>query len=778
MALMQAYKSLIVAVHGLNPTSTEHHAEATWTANGRLWLRDFLPAQLPQARILLFGYNANVAFESSVAGVRGQAENLLNRLDLARSALHTTKLNPQYEPIGRATYGIAFFATPHQGGNFAGLGDIAATIARSFVRSPKNSFMEALQKDTLFGDELVQNFRHLLEDFRILSFRESLPFKKLGLIVDSKSATLGLAGARETVIDLDADHANACKFASTDDDAYVQVAGNLCRLVGSAVREAANLERLENLGAVAAPTLPSPATGPEGPHFLVPYTENPSFVGRHEILAKVKERLRPGPDGQADWSQSRVALCGLGGVGKTQIALQYAYWLRREHPECSVFWIHASSVGRFQKAFKQVAQDCRIPGAQNPEADLLVLVRDWLKGPSSGKWLMIIDNADDGDLFESCQREWPVVTPLSSQADSPRLGEFVPDCSHGAILVTTRNKQAGDLLMKGRELSEVQRMSESESADLVRRSLQLRDGDTEDLDRLAKSLECLPLALAQSAAYMRWNSMRPGRYLELLEKKPLGLLSHSFEDSGRDLEMPNAVVSTWILSFEQIAEKKPLAAKLLQLMACLDRQAIPMSLIRGQLDEDEVERALGILKAFSLITEDESGDAYSLHRLVQMVTRQWSISRDAMDTFAEEALDLVACAFLPSDAFEDWDQCSTLLPHARAILSITADKTSASPARAPLLCAAGLHLSTQGPYQEAKSMLQEAYAIRLRLKGPDHQDTLSSMIDLGLVYIFGHCYDEAFELVTEVVATQQSVLGPNHPRTLSSMHYLAMIYDC
>lgn len=75
----------IVCIHGLNPSNKENHAEATWTAsNGKMWIRDFLPAQLPTARIFLFGYNANVAFETSIAGVDEHAENLLNRLKLKR----------------------------------------------------------------------------------------------------------------------------------------------------------------------------------------------------------------------------------------------------------------------------------------------------------------------------------------------------------------------------------------------------------------------------------------------------------------------------------------------------------------------------------------------------------------------------------------------------------------------------------------------------------------------------------------------------------------------
>jgi hypothetical protein len=82
--LMLTERLSIVAVHGLNPTNETFHAEDTWKSGDKLWLRDFLPELLPRARVLLFGYNSNVAFASSTAGVREQAENLLNRLWLKR----------------------------------------------------------------------------------------------------------------------------------------------------------------------------------------------------------------------------------------------------------------------------------------------------------------------------------------------------------------------------------------------------------------------------------------------------------------------------------------------------------------------------------------------------------------------------------------------------------------------------------------------------------------------------------------------------------------------
>jgi hypothetical protein len=96
--------------------------------------------------------------------------------------LTEAKLNDVYKPIREATYGISFFATPHRGGNHAKLGDIVASVAKGILRPPDNTFMEALTKDSMFAQEIIDDFRHQLENFVVLSFFETLPYKKIGLV--------------------------------------------------------------------------------------------------------------------------------------------------------------------------------------------------------------------------------------------------------------------------------------------------------------------------------------------------------------------------------------------------------------------------------------------------------------------------------------------------------------------------------------------------------------------------------------------------------------------
>jgi len=130
-----------------------------------------------------------------------------------------------------------FFATPHQGGNYGKLGDLAAKVVKAVLHNPNNNFMEALKKDSLFSNEIVENFKHQLEDYRILSFYESIPLKTVGIIVDKKSATLGLPGSREQQLPLEADHSEVCKFVSPSDSNYEMVIGNLSEMVENALKE-------------------------------------------------------------------------------------------------------------------------------------------------------------------------------------------------------------------------------------------------------------------------------------------------------------------------------------------------------------------------------------------------------------------------------------------------------------------------------------------------------------------------------------------------------------
>ncbi|KAI0468423.1 hypothetical protein F4859DRAFT_516973 [Xylaria cf. heliscus] len=278
----------IIAIHGLNPVNNKSHAEATWTSEGKLWLRDFLPQRVPRARICLFGYNSNIAFGSSIAGVREQGENILNclqqiRIDdphrplifvchslgglLIKTALVHAKADSTYEQIWKSTFGLVFFATPQQGGNHANIGDVMAGIVRCVLRNPANTFMAALKSNSILLNMITDDFRQMLEDFQILSFYETRPLGSLGIIVDHKSAVLGLPGTRERQVPVEADHKSICKFASREDLQYRRVENNIALMISRATSLASRQGR----------------NGEEA----YDNTENISFtIGRHNIITQ------------------------------------------------------------------------------------------------------------------------------------------------------------------------------------------------------------------------------------------------------------------------------------------------------------------------------------------------------------------------------------------------------------------------------------------------------------------------------------------------------------
>ncbi|KAI0383731.1 hypothetical protein F5Y04DRAFT_249567 [Hypomontagnella monticulosa] len=245
----------IVAIHGLNPFDTPNHSEATWTASERLWLRDFLPTQVPNARIFLFGYNSNVVFNTAAAGVRNQAKNILAGLAqhrkgnlnrplvfichslgglIVKKALVLSAIDRKYEPILRSTHGIVFFGTPHNGGNYAGVGSIISNIGRSLLGNPSNDFINALSRNSHVLVAITDDFRHLSEQLQFICFYETLPLGRFGIIVDQHSATLGFSGIRETDIALEADHNSMCKFSDGADLTYGLVEGYIVDMIDEA----------------------------------------------------------------------------------------------------------------------------------------------------------------------------------------------------------------------------------------------------------------------------------------------------------------------------------------------------------------------------------------------------------------------------------------------------------------------------------------------------------------------------------------------------------------
>ncbi|KAL4957901.1 hypothetical protein BDW69DRAFT_180144 [Aspergillus filifer] len=777
----------IVAIHGLNPKNKENHAERTWEAsNGKMWLRDFLPKQLPQARILLFGYNSNVSIQSSSAGVREQAQYLLNRLWLERQGCETrpiifiahslggilvkealvqAKLGHTYQSIQTSTYGIVFFGTPHRGSHLAKLGETLAKAVRAFLRTPNNTFINALKENDLYANELSANFQQLLEDYKYINFYETLPLRSLGIIVEKSSSTLGLPDSRELAVALLGDHESICRYMDEEDDNYKHVSRLITRFAGIAMRECEEIS-LFGVDSRSSTLVESTlvAEEKEEPKIcMIPFRRNPGFVGRVSILEHLKALTVP------EIATSRIALYGFGGVGKSQIAIEVAHRIYSEH-HASVFWISASSIYRFREGYSTIFDEYISPGSDS-KCDKLLAVKEWFE-KEHYKWTLIIDNADETSLFESPK-------PGKQSGESQSIVEFLPESKSGVILVTTRNKAAAVKFTKGvaNAMVEVKVMTNEESKRLIKNSVTDHILEEDEMDELSQLLGNLPLAIVQAAAFMQENTISVSEYIELYndsEETSMDLLCEPFETLGRDTGVPNAVATTLIMSISQIKDRDSRAVEILQLIAFLDRNEVPKGLIQNKVKRAlDLTKALGTLKAFSLIMALDKKGNFAFHRLVQLVLRKWLILDSLYDEKLIQALELLDQVY-PDATFENWGICGSYLAHAQSVLSLLPEvKGETRQKRSHLEEGIAYYLWSQGRHEEAERLDLRLLEEKKEEFGPEHPETLEAMSALSSTYYDQARWPEAEKLDAFVADVRRRTLGNRDHLTLTTISNLA-----
>ena len=438
-----------------------------------------------------------------------------------------------------------------------------------------------------------------------------------------------------------------------------------------------------------------------------------------------------------------------------------------QEPKTSIFWVHASSEARFQESFDQIGKMLGVPGLEDPSQDSKLLVRKKLMTVAVGPWLMIVDNADDNDLMYS----------------GPNLARYLPTCSHGRIVATTRDREIAISMATIRGAIEIPKMEPNECEQLVNIMLSTTDfdeKDKEDAKRLGQILDYLPLAISQAAAYIEVKSLDIHTYLQIYEQKKIEMLSTKFESPGReDSEVPNAVVATWKLSLESIQGKDPRAVDMLSLMAFYDRQGIPGTLLQeGIGDLSTFVEPRSILINFSLIKCNKKADTYEIHRLVHMVIRSWvhEQGQSKEDNIAKHALKIVNSAF-PEDILDKWVDCVPLVPHGRAVLQYKSTFLSSDQAleRASLLHKMAKYLLEAGEYSAARDMEEEAMNLRTAQCGTKHPATLACMRNLALIYQRQGHNDEAERLLVQDAETMIRLFGWEDKETLASLAQLAQL---
>ena len=242
----------------------------------------------------------------------------------------------------------------------------------------------------------------------------------------------------------------------------------------------------------------------------------------------------------------------------------------------------------------------------------------------------------------------------------------------GTILVTSRDERIGHRLAGSRAVIVLESMEKSEATESLRSRMDEDEGDDpEAASQLLESLDYLPLAITQAAAFISQNDITLAQYLQLLcthDSQTQALLEKDLGDPRRDLDSDHSVIRTWKISMGVISERNALAIETLYFMAMVDRQAIPRSLLPQDTEVPlDIIEVLGVLQAFSLIKSVAKGESYQMHRLVQVSAQRWLETQGQTKRWQKQVF-LRIETMIPLPVFEPWKYCDELHPHAQRVL--------------------------------------------------------------------------------------------------------------
>ena len=514
---------------------------------------------------------------------------------------------------------------------------------------------------------------------------------------------------------------------------------------------------------VATGEQPLPAsTDTEGeqvatPVWNVAYNRNPFFTGREDLLSIIEEYLESG-------STASCALCGLGGMGKTQLAVEYAHRHRERYR--AVFWVRAASRETLIADYLEMADLLHLGGKQGQDQMITVtMFKRWLAHHDG--WLLILDNADDLSL----------------------LSDFLPTGGKGHTLLTTRAQATGTL---ARRIS-VEKLDLDESMLLLLRRARLLQPDApldsvalamlSSAESMVQALDGLPLAIDQAGAYIEETECSLAAYLQLYRKRRRDLLRRR---SGALRDYPHTVASTWSLSFQQVEAANPAAADLLRLCAFLDPDVIPEVIITegaallGPVLEAVAADPLGwndaiqALRRYSLVKRDAELELLNLHRLVQVVLKE-EMEPKEQRLWAERAVRVVNSAF-PDVTFETWPRCELCLPHAQVCAGLIEEQGFTFHAAERLLLHTGWYMRERGQYAQAEPLLQRALTLCEQGAGLEQGNTVVALDQLAKLYNYQGRHIESEQLLQRALVICERALGPDHPNTGTILNDLGWFY--
>ncbi len=503
------------------------------------------------------------------------------------------------------------------------------------------------------------------------------------------------------------------------------------------------------------------------PFWGVPSPRNLFFTGREAILKTLHTYLSA--EQTAATASRIVALQGLGGVGKTQVALEYAYRHALEYR--AIFWIEAETPERVLFSLQRIAEGLYLPArTATDQRQIVGAVQHWLA--THHHWLLIWDNVED---LEVPQR---TLSPTFQ----------------GSLLLTTRRQGLGTFA-RGIEVPPMER--EEGMLLLLRRAkmLELETGG-EQVQHLAiripedytaaadlvSILGGLPLALDQAGAYLEETGCSLNDYQRRYEQQRASLLDRRGSSGGHH---PQSVAATFLLALEQIEREQAMVADLLRVCALLNAEDIPEELFRHGAehlgpalapladDPGQFDQAIAVLRSLSLVQRHAETHTLSLHRLVQVVLQE-EMSEQERAGWLRRVITALNALF-PEVISTTWRQCERLLPHVLAVAAaLPNDAEDLELAR--VMRKAADYLRERMQYDQARSLYQRALRTWKRAPEPD-AEMARPLNGLALLSSELCQYDQAEELYQQARLLLEQLQGPTHPDMFRPLNNLAILYS-
>ncbi|KAH8589025.1 hypothetical protein B0O99DRAFT_726237, partial [Bisporella sp. PMI_857] len=789
----------VVAVHGIAA-----HPEYTWTHKEKKvnWLNEptMLPAALPKARIMTFGYVSywfgDDAVRQSVNGIAGKmlqalcherAEcgfrpivfigHCMGGLVIQQAYKIATLHKEDYPNISDSVTGVVFLGTPHHGvSNSSGLqtqGKIYQTIVQANVQIQDN-VLHSIAQDNDVLVSIVHDFTRVVS-----SQQESAP--KLFCFFEEKTSKIGkIAGlldmAPEFVVGessgtlsghmkepLPLDHFAMNTFEDAEDDNYKSVCRQIVNMskgsraiIEGRLGEKAPISKSEtSRNLYHLPSLPAPIA------------REKCFAPRGGILELIEAKFK---------KTVNVVLRGDSGNGKTHIAVEYANKFHREHPGSNVHWVNAGSTAEFELSYKRIAKALYLSRKGMTNGDVVDMVHDTLKQHEGGRWLMVLDGLDDKMKLRAA----------ASSYSGKSLLDIVPNVPFARVLITTRSEPLASRIVNHKDeyVIEVSALMEADASLLLLGKKTLAEAEGKSAFSVAKELGCSAGTLTMAQLYRQTTKLSWTLFKEAM--RSADVLAKKSHDA-----MP-----IWQLLYRIIEEKHADASRLLLVIGLLDVQSIPDVFF----ERNELNEQIPCLVDYGMVEPSADKRVLTVTPIIRQCVQAWLDNKKKRDVFEEKVLSIFCAKFNE----REYDTNEVLLPCALAILKFGAASTESKSYLATLLFRIAqyyMHIKENGlaleqlkrclslhkedPERNEELIKETSQAIKLakgnlQRIGQDHPETIRKASDFATIQL-QHGGSSSSE---EIIALYQRALdwskeksGEESIDTARRQYNLALAHD-